>query len=159
MMSSAATENLILLDTHVWIWLINGNEPLKSSKALPLIKQAAQLSHVKVSAISVWEVSMLEAKGRISLSMNCLDWVKKALDAPGISLVPLTPEIAVLSSRLPGDFHGDPADRIIVATAMSLGASLVTKDGKILSYSESNPLKVIALYGQKTERVSQRTGA
>ncbi len=109
-MSKAETGNLILLDTHTWIWLINGDEQLKSSEALPLIEQAAQLSNVKVSAISVWEVSMLEGKGRISFSMDCLDWVKQALDAPGLSLVPLTPEIAVLSSRLPGDFHGDPAD-------------------------------------------------
>ena len=144
-MSKAETGNLILLDTHTWIWLINGDEQLKSSEALPLIEQAAQLSNVKVSAISVWEVSMLEGKGRISFSMDCLDWVKQALDAPGLSLVPLTPEIAVLSSRLPGDFHGDPADRILVATALELGASLVTKDGKILTYSESNPLKVIPI--------------
>jgi PIN domain nuclease of toxin-antitoxin system len=109
-------DDLILLDTHTWIWLINGVEPLKSSKALALIEQAAKLSNVRISAISVWEAGMLEAKGRISFSMDCLDWVKQALTAPGISLVPLTPEIAVASSQLPGAFHGDPADRIIVAT-------------------------------------------
>ena len=145
MMSNAETRHLILLDTHAWIWLINGDEKLKSSKALPLIAQAAQLSNVKVSAISVWEVSMLEAKGRISFPIDCLDWVKKALNAPGISLAPLTPEIAVLSSRLPGNFHGDPADRIIVATALELGSGLVTKDRKILSYSESGALNAFAI--------------
>jgi PIN domain nuclease of toxin-antitoxin system len=144
-MSRINSKSLILLDTHAWIWLINGDEQLRLSEALPLIERAAQLSNVKVSAISVWEVSMLEAKGRISFSMECLDWVKQALAAPGISLVPLTPEIAVLSSRLPGEFHGDPADRIIVATALELSASLVTKDKKILRYSESNPLNVIAI--------------
>ena len=140
-MNNAETENLILLDTHAWIWLINGNEKLRSSKDLPLIEQAALVSNVKVSAISVWEVSMLEAKGRISFPIDCLDWVKKALNAPGISLAPLTPEIAVLSSRLPGNFHGDPADRIIVATALELGSGLVTKDRKILSYSEYSLIK------------------
>jgi PIN domain nuclease of toxin-antitoxin system len=144
-MSRINSKSLIVLDTHAWIWLINGDEQLRLSEALPLIERAAQLSNVKVSAISVWEVSMLEAKGRISFSMECLDWVKQALAAPGISLVPLTPEIAVLSSRLPGEFHGDPADRIIVATALELSASLVTKDKKILRYSESNPLNVIAI--------------
>ena len=144
-MSRINSKSLILLDTHAWIWLINGDEQLRLSEALLLIERAAQLSNVKVSAISVWEVSMLEAKGRISFSMECLDWVKQALAAPGISLVPLTPEIAVLSSRLPGEFHGDPADRIIVATALELSASLVTKDKKILRYSESNPLNVIAI--------------
>ena len=154
-MSRIDSKSLIVLDTHAWIWLINGNEQLRLSEALPLIEQAAQFSNVKVSAISAWEVSMLEAKGRISFSMECLDWVKQALAAPGISLVPLTPEIAlsrrrallfaVLSSRLPGEFHGDPADRIIVATTLELSASLVTKDRKILRYSESNPLNVIAI--------------
>jgi PIN domain nuclease of toxin-antitoxin system len=144
-MSRINSKSLIVLDTHAWIWLINGDEQLRLSEALPLIERVAQLSNVKVSAISVWEVSMLEAKGRISFSMECLDWVKQALAAPGISLVPLTPEIAVLSSRLPGEFHGDPADRIIVATALELSASLVTKDKKILRYSESNPLNVIAI--------------
>ena len=77
--------------------------------------------------------------------MECLDWVKQALSAPGISLAPLTPEIAVLSNRLPGEFHGDPADRIIVATALELNAILVTKDKKILRYSESNPLNVVPI--------------
>lgn len=144
-MNRIDSKSLIVLDTHAWIWLINGDEQLRLSEALPLIERAAQFSNVKVSAISVWEVSMLEAKGRISFSMECLDWVKQALAAPGISLVPLTPEIAVLSSRLPGEFHGDPADRIIVATALKLSASLVTKDRKILRYSESNPLNVIAI--------------
>lgn len=95
-MSRIDSKSLIVLDTHAWIWLINGDEQLRLSAALPLIERAAQFSNIKVSAISVWEVSMLEAKGRISFSMECLDWVKQALAAPGISLVPLTPEIAVL---------------------------------------------------------------
>jgi PIN domain nuclease of toxin-antitoxin system len=144
-MSSIDSESLVLLDTHAWIWLINGDEKLRLSPALPLIEKATQFSNILISAISVWEVSMLEAKGRISFSMECLDWMKQALAAPGISLVPITPEIAVLSSRLPGEFHGDPADRIIVATALELSANLVTKDTKILRYSESNPLNVIAI--------------
>jgi len=144
-MSSIDSESLVLLDTHAWIWLINGDEKLRLSPALPLIEKATQFSNILISAISVWEVSMLEAKGRISFSMECLDWMKQALAALGISLVPITPEIAVLSSRLPGEFHGDPADRIIVATALELSANLVTKDTKILRYSESNPLNVIAI--------------
>ena len=144
-MDKVNSESLILLDTHAWIWLINGDEQLRSSSSLPLINEAAGFSNIKVSAISVWEVSMLEAKGRISFSTECLDWVKQVLAAPGISLVPIVPEIAVLSSRLPGEFHGDPADRIIVATALELSATLVTKDNKILRYSESSPLNVLSI--------------
>jgi PIN domain nuclease of toxin-antitoxin system len=144
-MNRINSKSLIVLDTHVWIWLINGDEQLRLSTALPIINQSAQFSNIKISAISIWEVGMLEAKGRISFSMKCLDWVKQALAATGISLAPLTPEIAVLSSRLPGEFHGDPADRIIVATALELNASLVTKDEKILKYSQSNSLSVIEI--------------
>ena len=81
---------------------------------------------------------MLEAKGRIRFWMDCMDWVDQALAAPGISLVPLTPEIAIASSRLPGGFHGDPADRIIVATAREMDAALITRDRKILAYGRED---------------------
>ncbi len=135
--------SLILLDTHIWIWLLNGEEKLLSSPCLTNIEKAAKFAHLRISAISLWEVGMLEAKGRITFEIECMDWITKGLNAPGISLVPLTPEIAVSSSRLPGDFHGDPADRIIVATARKLGATLITKDNEILAYGKQNYLKVI----------------
>ena len=144
-MSKKDTNELLLLDTHVWIWLINGDEELKSSETITYIARAVQFSNIRVSAISVWEVGMLEAKGRISFSMDCLDWVRQALAAPGISLALLTPEIAIASNRLPGTFHGDPADRIIVATTRELGASLVTKDRQILEYSQFNHLNVMKI--------------
>ena len=135
--------SLVLLDTHVWIWLLSGDEQLRSSKCLAAIEQARRVSGVKVSAISVWEVAMLEARGRISFPIDCLDWVRKALAAPGISLAPIMPEIAVASSRLPGEFHGDPADRIIVATARNFGATLVTRDERILSYGRHKHVRTI----------------
>jgi PIN domain nuclease of toxin-antitoxin system len=74
-----------------------------------------------------------------------LDWINQALGAPGLSLVPLLPEIAIESSRLPGSFHGDPADRILVATARKLGAHLVTDDSKIKDYAQEGNLRVIAV--------------
>jgi PIN domain nuclease of toxin-antitoxin system len=98
---------------------------------------------VRVSAISVWEIGMLESKGRISFSENIMAWTNKALAAPGIRLAPITPEIAIRSSRLPGNFHGDPADRIIVATALGLGATLITRDRKIIEYGNMNYINVI----------------
>jgi len=142
-MMSNNNSNLLLLDTHVWIWLINGDQQLKSSKAITHIEKAAQHSNIRISAISVWETGMLEAKGRISLKYDCIEWVNHALAGPGISLLPLTPEIAIKSSRLPGIFHGDPADRIIVASAMGINASLVTKDRKILKYCKSKNINFI----------------
>ena len=84
---------------------------------------------------------MLEAKGRLRFAIPCIEWVKKALSAPGLLLASLTPEIAVESSRLPGGFHGDPADRIIAATARQIEAILVTNDQKLLDYGDSGFIK------------------
>ncbi|MGR3175616.1 MAG: type II toxin-antitoxin system VapC family toxin [Candidatus Scalindua sp.] len=138
-----SSQELILLDTHVWLWLLNGEEKLISSQCLSYIEDSVKYSNIRVSAISVWEVGMLESKGKIIFPIGCLEWVNKALNAPGISLVPITPEMAIESSRLPGKFHGDPADRIIVATARILGATLMSHDKQIIMYGKKKYLKVI----------------
>lgn len=138
-------DQLILLDTHAWIWLMNDDEPLRSSAALGPVEASAQKAQARVSAISIWEVGMLEAKNRISLRSPVDEWVRQALTAPGISLVPLTPEIALASSRLPSELPGDPADRIIVATARILNATLVTRDKKIIAYSKEGHVSVLAI--------------
>lgn len=90
-MPTNKTPNLILLDTHIWIWLFNGDERLKSSQCLPMIEESAKRSSLQVSIISVWEVGMLEAKGRINFEINCMEWINIAINAPGITLAPLTP--------------------------------------------------------------------
>ena len=138
-----SSQELILLDTHVWLWLLNGEEKLISSQCLSYIEDSVKYSNIRVSAISVWEVGMLESKGKIIFPIGCLEWVNKALNAPGISLVPITPEMAIESSRLPGKFHGDPTDRIIVATARILGATLMSHDKQIIMYGKKKYLKVI----------------
>ena len=135
---------IIVLDTHVWIWLLNGEKYLKNSKSLSYIDNAVRYSNIRVSAISVWEVGMLESKGRIKFPMKCMDWVNKALSVPGISLAPITPEIAIESSRLPGKFNGDPADRIIISTVRKLGAILITHDKEIISYAKKQYLRVVS---------------
>jgi len=137
-------ERVLLLDTHVWLWLMSGDGGMKPS-AVRAMDEAASHGLIRVSAISVWEVAMLEAKGRIRLAKDCLAWVNEALRAPGIALVPLTPEVAVESSRLPGTFHGDPADRILVATARREGAVLLTRDEKILAYGKAKHLSTMTV--------------
>ena len=132
------SSRIVLLDTHVWIWLINGDDRLKLSKALKLSNQAGRHSNVRIPVISLWEIGMLEVRGRITLPNDCLNWVNNALKAPGITLQSITPEIAILSSRLPGNFHGDPVDRIIVTTTRVLDAVLITADKKILEYGKKN---------------------
>jgi PIN domain nuclease of toxin-antitoxin system len=86
---------------------------------------------------------MLEAKGRLELKMNCSAWIQQALATPGLSLVPLSPEVAIESSRLPGQFHGDPADRILVATARIHRLGLMTKDEQLLEYGRQRHVRIV----------------
>ena len=140
------------MDTHVWIWLVNGERRIRKGPLFGLIREKVPSLNIRISAISVLEVGMLEAKGRIELPFGCLEWVQKALRAPGVSLVPLTAEIAVASSRLPGEFHGDPVDRILIATARSFGGTLVTQDSKILAYSKEHHLPAISAFSPLVNR-------
>src|SRR5205085_989335 len=96
------------------------------------IEEAGARGNLLLCSISIWELAMLVAKGRITLQTPLLEWVREALKTPGLSLVHLTPEIAVESTRLPGSFHGDPADRIIVASARETGSMILTRDRGIL---------------------------
>ena len=120
---------MILIDTHAWIWW--------TSESVKLSENAAKAIHrtdrIGVSIISCREVAMLVAKQRIGLNMDVQDWIDMALEFPKIQLIPIDPKSAVLSSRLPGKFHGDPADQLIVATCLNLGLPLISKSKFILS--------------------------
>lgn len=121
---------MIVLDTAAWLWHVSDPERL-SSAARVAIDQAAALL---VSAISVWEVGMLVAKQRISLDPPLERWVTTALSLPRIELVGLDAAIAVKATQLSGDLDGDPADRVIVATAWGRSAALATPDKRLLAY-------------------------
>ena len=129
----------ILLDTHTWIWLFSGAQEL-SQTIIDRINKAGKQGKVFISAISVWELSMLVAKNRVALSQPIDQWVDESFSQPGVNLALLTPKIAIESSFLPGDFHGDPADRIIIATARIKDFILLTRDKKILDYGEEKYL-------------------
>ncbi|MGA2766084.1 MAG: type II toxin-antitoxin system VapC family toxin [Spirochaetia bacterium] len=133
----------VLLDTHVWVWLMEGRADV-NPEAVQLMEQAGEESFLRVSVISAWEVGMLEARGRLRFDIPCEEWLEHAFGMPGLSLMPLTPSICVRCSRLPGVFHGDPADRLIVATARELGAVLLTRDELILQYAALGHLQVLA---------------
>lgn len=133
----------LLLDTHVWIWLMLGDSRL-GKPSRKLLEEAVPAGRLLVSIISVWETAMLEVKGRITLAADCDSWIRQALSAPGVRLAELTPEIAVSSTRLPPPFSGDPADRILVATARETGATLVTADRAILDYARRGHLRTAA---------------
>lgn len=125
--------NNILLDTHVWIWLMNG-DPALSSTSQALIEKAHHNGGLFVSTISCWEVAMLEQKKRVILNKSCLDWINTSLHA-GVQLLPITPEVSVESCHLPEYFAGDPADRMIIATARIESLLLMTRDENILKYA------------------------
>jgi PIN domain nuclease of toxin-antitoxin system len=135
--------DLLLLDTHCWIWAQLGLLQNLSRAALQFIKGAEREGNLRISVISIWELAMLESKGRIALSMNVRTWVDLALSKPGIAVTPLTPEIAIERVHLPGDMRGDPADRMLVATARVLGATLATRDAQLLRYSRQRHVRAI----------------
>ena len=125
---------MIVLDTHAWVWFVS-NPELLSKKAKRTIERAVVDNNVFISSISAWEVALLTSKKRLLLSMEVADWIKKSEMLPFVNFIPVDNSIAVKSVNLPQPFHSDPADRIIIATAISLGASLITKDERILKYS------------------------
>lgn len=122
---------MIVLDTHAWFFWVNDSLDELSADALKAIRSKKTLG---VPAISCWEMAMLVAKERIKLSLDIQLWINEALKYPGVQLLDLEPEIAVLSTRLPGIFHGDPADRMIAATCLYHKAELVSKDKKIKAW-------------------------
>jgi PIN domain nuclease of toxin-antitoxin system len=125
----------LLLDTHTLVWLMFGDSKL-GRKAREAIRHACSEDRAVVSAITLWEIGVLVSKKRIDLYRDVLDWVRDALALPGMRLIPLEPEIAVASTRLPWEMHADPADRILVATARHLGATLVTADKALLEFAK-----------------------
>jgi len=124
---------LIVLDTHAWIWWVNNPEQV-SKNALKEIDLAIDRQEIYISSISCWEVAILVRKGRLELALPVKDWVARSEALPFVQFVPLDNQIALRSNQLPGDLHEDPADRIIVATALTLGSPLISKDQKIRDY-------------------------
>ena len=106
---------LYLLDTHTWLWYMNGNKNL-SNHARGIISEAICDRKIHIAAISLWEIAMLEKMKRIVMEMPCLEWIKRSIEMINLEIINLTPEIAVESSCLPGTFHGDPADRLIISS-------------------------------------------
>ncbi len=122
---------MILLDTHAWLWWAGNRKELFSEKATETISPAEFLG---VNIISGWEIAMLVAKNRLVLKLDVQDWLIIAANRPGIRLLDISLEILVLSTRLQGNFHRDPADRVIAATALKCGVPLITKNRQLREY-------------------------
>ncbi len=124
---------MIVLDTHIWVWWVHDDAHLPRAYRQRL--QDGEKEGLGISAISCWEVAKLVEKKRLILPLPLDEWFDQALAYPGVHLIPLTPEIAIESTRLPGKFHADPADQIIVATARVLNSPLVSMDARIRAYA------------------------
>lgn len=129
----------LLLDTHVWLWTLDGTAGALPTAARTLIERAAAAQRLFVSDFSYWEIAMLASKGRLQLASDASVWLERAAQAPGIISVPVSRDVLVHSTRLPGEPHGDPTDRILLAHAQTLGASLVTCDRGIVAYAARTP--------------------
>ncbi|MBI4903984.1 MAG: type II toxin-antitoxin system VapC family toxin [Acidobacteria bacterium] len=129
--------DLLLLDTHCWVWFQAGLEKKFSRSSYRQIERALRQDRCAVSIVSVWEIGLLVSKGRLNMHAPVDVWVREALSLPGLRLEPLSVQAALDSSALPGAFHGDPADRMLVATARHLHAALATADTAILDYGAS----------------------
>lgn len=126
----------LLLDTHVWIWYLDGAGDRLPSRVAEGLRTAAANEGLLVSDISVWEVGKKVARGRLRLMPSASAWIDRAGRQPGLSFLPLDREILLGSTQLPGEVHGDPADRMLIATAALAGIPLVTADRAILEYAE-----------------------
>jgi PIN domain nuclease of toxin-antitoxin system len=126
---------MIVLDTHAWIWLVNDPRQL-SRDAREAADEAISKGAIYISSISAWEVALLSASRRIQLTIDVQDWIARSEALPFFHFVPVDNVLFIRSVYLPGTFHSDPADRIIIATAMMKGMPVVTKDDKIRKYSK-----------------------
>ncbi|MBW2615574.1 MAG: type II toxin-antitoxin system VapC family toxin, partial [Deltaproteobacteria bacterium] len=122
---------MILLDTHVWVWFVS-NPELLSKPARKAVDAAMEEKKIVISSISAWEVALLVAKKRLSLTLGVADWIAKSERLPFFQFLPVDNSVAVKSVNLPQPLHSDPADRIIIATAITIAAPVVTKDEKLL---------------------------
>lgn len=136
----------LLLDTCAAIWLANGTELSRQVQAA--ITHAALADGVFVSPVTAWEIGMLAnpSPGRSSLSFlpDPTHWFERLMAAPALSEAPLTARAAIAAATLPGDLHGDPADRLLIATARDIGATLVTRDSNIIAYAKAGHVQVLA---------------
>lgn len=123
---------MIVLDTHIWVWWIDN--PAKLNKKQQKVISDNEIEGIVISRISCWEIAKLVEKRRLKLNIPIDEWLSIAINYPGIEVVELTNDIIIESTQLPGRFHKDPADQLIVATARKLNLALLTNDKKILKY-------------------------
>ena len=125
---------MIIIDTHILIWWVNGSDTMSLPASTIINDTLSGGGEVIISSISAWEISMLIKKGRLVFNMDVESWLDEVSQIEGVRFIPVDNEIGIKSTILPGEFHKDPADRMIVATARKFAVPLVTADEKIINY-------------------------
>jgi len=128
---------VLLLDTHVWIWTVEGDEKRLGQRCRRLLTTSEVRGAIRVSPMSVFEVVALHTLGRLRLTRTPERWIAEALDASGIWLAELSLDVVVDAGQIPREALAEPIDRLLVATARQLDATLLTADERILSYASS----------------------
>ncbi len=129
---------MLLLDTHVWIWSVDGDERRLGRRARSLLVAAESREAIRVSPVTLFEITALHTLGRLKLTRSPERWIRDALDASGIRIAELSFDVAVDAGAIPRTALADPIDRLLVATARQMDAALVTSDTRILEYASGH---------------------
>jgi len=134
----AGYDGLLLLDTHVWLWLLEGDTRRITPALGGLLERSGARGRLRVLDISYWEVAVKTAQGKLGLSIDAGVWFRRAERAPGIAFVPLDRDVLLLATRLSDALHNDPADRMLIAAALLHDLPLVTADHRVIEYAASH---------------------
>lgn len=136
---------MIVIDTHALVWIVEGAPDL-GVLARTLIEDELAADGVMIAPISFWEIAMLIDKGRLTLGRPLVVWWNRVVAMSGFIVADLTPEIGIDAGTLPGNIHGDPADRLIIATARGLGCPVLTADKRVLDYAAAGHVQAIGAH-------------
>jgi PIN domain nuclease of toxin-antitoxin system len=129
---------VVLLDTHVWLWSVDGDTRRIGRRTRKLLERAESQDAIRISPVTLFEVSALHALGRVRLARPAEEWIDEALEAAGVRIAELSPAVAIEAGVLPRSALADPLDRLLVATARRLDATFLTSDTRILEYAASS---------------------
>lgn len=133
--TEARQVNAFLLDTHYWLWFQSANTDELSATDRRHLDALQMTKRLHISAISILELARLVSAGKLDLGMTIERFIEEATAEGNLTLLPLSPQILIESTRLPGDIHRDPSDRLLIATAREHGLTLITRDKDILKYA------------------------
>lgn len=128
---------LLLLDTHIWVWAVEGDTRRIGRRARSLLTRAEARNALRISTVTIFEVAALHTSGRLRLGRPLERWIDEAVAAPALRVSPVPAAVAIDAGTIPRTALADPIDRILVATARHLDGALLTNDRPILDYASS----------------------